>query len=109
MSVKHTVVILPEAKEDLVDLYWYVADHGSIMQADALLDGLEEKCESLSGNPDRGHTVPELKRIHSESFKEIHYKPYRVIFQISGEIVYVHAVLDGRRELQEILENRILR
>jgi toxin ParE1/3/4 len=107
--MKQTVVILPDAKEDLVDIYVYVAEHGSIIRADALLNGLEEKFASLSNNPQRGHTVSELKRVHVESFREIHYKPYRIVFQISEEKVYVHAVLDGRRELQEFLERRILR
>jgi toxin ParE1/3/4 len=107
--MKHTVVVLPQAKDDLFDIFIYTAQHHAITQADAMLDGLEEKFISLSDNPQRGHAVPELKRIHVESFREIHYKPYRIIFQISDETVYIHAVLDGRRELQELLENRIIR
>ncbi len=40
---------------------------------------------------------------------EIHYKPYRILFEINNDIIYVHSVLDGRRNVQEILSNRILR
>ncbi|MDD5673208.1 MAG: type II toxin-antitoxin system RelE/ParE family toxin [Chitinivibrionales bacterium] len=107
--MKYTVFILPEAKEDLFEIYRYVAEHDSIARAEALLDGLEEKCVSLCNHPERGHGVPELKRVYVESFREIHYKPYRIIFQISPKNVYVHAVLDGRRELQDLLERRMLR
>lgn len=92
-----------------MDIYLYVAEHDSISRADALLDALEEKCASLSENPARGHVVAELKRVHVEGFREVHYKPFRIIFQISDKSVYMHAVLDGRRELQEILERRIMR
>ena len=102
-----SVILLPEAKEDLVDLYLYVARHDSTVHADALLLKLEEKCSSLGNNPERGHVVPELKRVFVEGFREIHYNPYRIIFQTVGETVYIHAVLDGRRELQELLEKRI--
>jgi toxin ParE1/3/4 len=101
------VIVLPEAKEDLVELYLYVARHDSVPRADALLSKLEETCASLSDNPERGHVVPELKRVFVEGFREIHYKPYRVIYQTFGETIYVHAVLDGRRELQEFLERRM--
>lgn len=107
--MKHAVVILPEAKEDLVDIYRYLAEHDSYARANILLDGLKEKCASLRSNSERGHTVPELDHVHVESFREIHYKPYRIIFQISNEKVYVHAIFDGRRELQEVLERRIIR
>lgn len=107
--MKYTVVILPEAKEDLVDIYLYIAENDSVLQTDALLRRLEEKSVSLGDNPERGHGVPELKRVHVESFREIHFKPYRIIYQVAAESVYVHAVLDGRRELQQLLERRILR
>jgi len=107
--MKHAVVILPEAKEDLIDIYLYLAKHDSTARANMLLDGLEEKCASLCNNPERGHAAPELKRVHVESFREIHYKPYRIVFQISNEKVFVHAILDGRRELQELLERRVIR
>jgi toxin ParE1/3/4 len=107
--MKHVVVILPEAKEDIIDIYLYCAEHNSIARANTLLDGLEEKCASLSNNPGCGHTVPELKRVYVESFREVHFKPYRIIYQVSNEKVYVHAILDGRRELQELLERRIIR
>jgi toxin ParE1/3/4 len=106
--MKYRVVILPEAKEDLINVYLYVAGHDSVSRADALIDALEEKCESLSENPARGHVVAELKRVHVEGFREVHYKQFRIVFQISEKNVYVHAVLDGRRELQEILERRII-
>ena len=103
------VVFLPEATLDLWDLYLYITKHDSAMRADTMLDKLEERCSALSLNPHRGHTVPELSNVYVDGYREIHYKPYRIIFQIVGERVFVHAVLDGRRELQEILERRMLR
>jgi toxin ParE1/3/4 len=106
--MKYKVVVLPEAKEDVLDIYFYIAKHDSILRAETLVSNLEEKFLSLIENPERGHAVPESKCVHVEGFREIHYKPYRIIFQIIAEIVFVHAVLDGRRELQEIIERRIL-
>lgn len=38
----------------------------------------------------------------------MYYKPYRIIYQIVDDKVYIHAVLDGRRELQESLEKRLM-
>lgn len=70
-----SIQVLPEAQEDLIDIYHYVAKHDSIGQADELLDSLEMKCVSLISSPER-HGVPELDRIHATGFREIHLKPY---------------------------------
>jgi toxin ParE1/3/4 len=107
--MSHNVIVLPEAKDDLVEIYLHVAECDSIGKADALLGKLEERCLSLGSSPERGHVVPELKRIHVEGFREVHFKPYRFIYQVISKKVYIHAVLDGRRELQELLERRVLR
>jgi toxin ParE1/3/4 len=52
---------------------------------------------------------PELERIGVCGYREIHFKPYRIIYQIAGQKVFIHCVLDGRRAMQEILERRLLR
>lgn len=107
--MKYRVIILPEAKGDLVDIYSYIAENDFISRADRLLDNIEDRCRSLHTMPQRGHEVPELKHIHVEGFCEIHFKPYRIIYQVIGKEVFIHAILDGRRELQELLERRLLR
>jgi len=107
--VNYSVIILPEARDDLFELYTYVARNDSVQKADTLLKALEEKCDSLHTAPERGNKVIELERVHAQGIREIHYKPYRTIFQVIDRKVFVHAILDGRRELQELLERRVLR
>lgn len=52
---------------------------------------------------------PELERIGVTDYREVHFKPYRLIYQIIGKKVFVHCVLDWRRDSQELLERRLLR
>ena len=103
------VRVVDEAEHDLVDIYRYVALHDSVEAADHLLDELEKLCTSLSMTPQRGHIPPELERVAVTSFLEVHLKPYRVIYEIRGSQVFVHCVLDGRRDLQSLLGRRLLR
>jgi toxin ParE1/3/4 len=42
-------------------------------------------------------------------FRELFYKPYRIIYQVIGNYVYVHCILDGRRDMQDTLQQRVLR
>ncbi len=66
-------------------------------------------CLSLDKLTARGHIPPELERVGVTTYRQVHFKPYRVIYQISGQNVYIHCVLDGRRDMQSLLERRLLR
>ena len=109
MKKKYKVVIDPLAKSDLKEIFVYLSINESIESANKLLDALEAACYKLEKYPDRGHIPPELKQTGIKNYLEIHYKPYRIIYEIEGKLIYIHSVLDGRRNIQEILNNRILR
>ncbi len=103
------ITIIADAEDDMMEIYNHVATNDSIQKAEFILNRLEETCLSLKKYPNRGQPPPELDRIGISAFKEVHFKPYRIIYQISGSVVYIHCVLDGRRSLQELLEKRLLR
>ena len=107
--MKYQVYVISEAEDDLFEIYQYVAKNDSIARAKKLLYKLEEACLSLSELPNRGHVPPELERVAVHDYLEIHYKPYRIIYQIISNRVYIHGVLDGRRDLGELLQKRLLR
>lgn len=106
---RYRVRIVEEAEQDLVDIYQYVATHDSLEKAAYVLDRLESLCLSLTELPERGHLPPELDRIAVTDYREVHVKPYRVIYEVIGRDVFVHGVLDGRRDLQSLLQRRLLR
>lgn len=107
--MKYRVLVLAEAEDDIVDIYNYIALADGIERADHILSELQASCEKLNGLPRRGHVPPELETLGIRDFREIHFKPYRIIYEVVGRRVYVYAVLDGRRSLQELLERRLLR
>ncbi|MEW6652012.1 MAG: type II toxin-antitoxin system RelE/ParE family toxin [Bacteroidota bacterium] len=109
MSIKYKIIIDPQAKLDLKEIFIYVAMNDSIHSANRLLDALEDICYKLEKYPARGHIPPELRQTGIKSYLEIHYKSYRIIYEIEHNSIYIHAVIDGRRNVQEILSNRILR
>ncbi len=107
--MKYKVIIDPLAKEDMREIFSYVSINDSLEIANKLLDKIEETCYKLEKFPHRGHIPEELRTTGIKRYLEIHYKPYRIIYEIKKEKVYVHSVLDGRRNIQEILSNRIVR
>ena len=104
-----TVHIIGDAQKDLYEIYEYIRKSGFRSTAKKLFSRLEQVCMSLADNPERGHIPPELERIGVYEYREIHVKVYRIIYQVIDNDVFVHCILDGRRDLQELLEHRILR
>ena len=105
----YTVLLSGEAEQDLLDLYSYVAHYDAPEKASQLLAKIEKTIAALDTMPLRGHRPLELERIGVMEFREIFFKPYRVIYEVSGSEVIVHCVLDGRRDMVDLLQERLLR
>jgi len=106
---RYRVRLTEDAEQDLIDIYRYVATQDSIEKADYVLDQLQSLCSDLDEMPQRGHLPPELDRIGLTAYREVNFKPYRVIFEVIGQNVFVLCILDGRRDMQSLLERRLLR
>lgn len=106
---RYRVRIIEDAEQDLIDIYTYVASSDSAQKADYVLEHLESLCQSLADLPSRGHVPPELDRIGVTVYREVHFKPYRVVYQVTNQDVDIHCVLDGRQDMQALLTRRLLR
>ncbi len=107
--MKFDVFLTQDAEGDIFEIYKYILENDGENNANYVFQKLKETCLSLILFPDRGHTPPELERINVFNYKEIHFKPYRVIYQLIENKVYIHCIFDGRRDLQEVLEHRLFR
>jgi toxin ParE1/3/4 len=70
---------------------------------------LEATCLRLDQYPARGNVPKELLSLGINDFREAHWKPYRIIYRIVGQRVVIYCVLDGRRNMQTLLQRRLLR
>ena len=96
------------AVRDLEELIGYIAADSPV-KAERVLNKLEKRARALESAPDRGRVVPELAHFGIRNWRELIVKPYRIIFRIEEDTVNVLAVLDGRRELQDLLLERLIR
>ena len=107
--MRYNVRLTQEAELDLLDIHTYIVRHDDVPKAKYVIDKLEAKCLTLENLPHRGHVPPELERLQVLEYREVHWKPYRIIYEIADNVVNVLAVLDGRRDLQSLLMRRLLR
>jgi toxin ParE1/3/4 len=101
------VVWTAVAAGDLERIASYLASESPVRAA-TIIDRIVERAESLASLPNRGRTPPELRSIGDRSWRELQEPPWRIIYR-RLEVVPIHAVLDGRRNLEDILMERILK
>lgn len=107
MSFK--VFLTTDAVQDLEELYQYIVRHDAPGKAEDVLTRIEKTFNSLSTTPERGVYPKELSALGIREYREIFFKPYRLIYRIAGDKVYVLLIVDGRRDMQSLLQRRLLK
>lgn len=104
----YTVVLTKDAERDLEDIYRYIAEHDSPINANHVLDRLLQATEVLKTLPDRGSCPNELRSVGISEYRQVFFKPYRLIYRVLARQVVVYVVADGRRDMQSLLARRLL-
>lgn len=104
----YEVFLTEGAERDLGELYRYVASSDSPERAERLLARVLDATEELASFPERGHVPRELETLGVREYRQVLVGPYRLIYRVLGEKVYVYVVADGRRDMQSLLARRML-
>ena len=108
MNRRYKVIWSDVAEEDLRNVTEYItADSPS--NALEILNSIKQKASNLYNFPERGRIVPELRDQGVLLYREIIVSPWRVIYRMSEDTVYILSVLDSRRNIEDILLDRLLR
>jgi toxin ParE1/3/4 len=101
------VLLTRDAARDLEELYDHIARHDVPGKAEHVLTQIEKTFESLSESPQRGAYPKELLALGIREYREIFFKPYRIIYRVIDETVHVLLIVDGRRDMQALLQRRL--
>ena len=102
------VLMTDGAAHDLEEMVDYIERHDVPGRADYVLDRIEEVLASLADSPERGAHPRELLALGIREFREVFFKPYRIIYRVMDDTVYVFLIVDGRRDMQTLLQRRLL-
>lgn len=108
MPPEHAVLWTKIAEEDLEAIIDYIARDN----IDAALDvfaKLRSAVAALASLPQRGRVVPELQAQGILGYHELVIGVWRVIYRIGEQQVHVLAVFDSRRNLEDVLLDRLTR
>ena len=108
MSKTYTPVFSRYAEDDVKEIIEYYL-YKNPDYAGKLLAALEGEVQKLKELPERGRVVPELEKQNIVEYRELIEGNYRIIYSIQETAVIIHTILDGRRDIEEILINKLMR
>ncbi len=103
----YAVFMLQEAEHDLEAIFSYILGSGNPGAAKDMIRLIRKACDSLSQMPERGHVPPELARTDNYEYRQIIVKPYRIIYQVVEYSVFIFGIIHGRRNVDEVLRQRL--
>jgi toxin ParE1/3/4 len=94
------------AENDLLAIVEYIAREAPL-QAYEIFDEIKKSTASLRTFPDRGRIVPDLLDQGVMLYRELVIVPWRLMYRVSENKVYVMSVLDSRQNVEDILLRRL--
>ena len=89
---------LPAAREDLLDIWLYVAARNSETVADRVYDGIEQTCQLLREHPQIGRARPE---IHGDA-RSLVIDRWLALYRVTENGAQIVRIIDGARDLAAI-------
>lgn len=93
-----TVNLSPEADEDLLEIWGYLAQEASARVADRQLREIDEACAMLKAWPYSGRKRDEL----IAGMRSVPVHPYILFYRIEAEAIEIIRILHGRRDIVSI-------
>ncbi len=108
MNADYQVRWARAAESDLTEIIKYIMQDSPANAYD-IFNKIKIKTEDLVLLPDRGRIVPELFSQGISLYREIIIAPWRVIYRIVEKTVFILAVIDSRRNVEDVLLEHLIR
>ena len=86
------------AREDLLDIWLYIAARTSEAVADQIYDRLEDACRRLGPHPHLGPARPEI----AENARALVYERWLALYRLVDDRAQVVRIIDGSRDLTKM-------
>ncbi len=107
-SKKYTVYWTNIAQDDLIEIIKYIS-LDSLNTAEEIFEKIKKQTIKLENFPERGRTVPELDFHNISNYRELIITPWRIVYRIEEQKVYILSMIDSRRNFEDIILRRLIR
>lgn len=108
MSLTYKLQWTLNAKNDLLGIIDYIKRE-SPSNAHTVYLKIKKEAQSSNFFPLKGRVVPELLKEGITLYREVVTPPWRIIYKVGNDTVYIMAILDSRQNIEEILLQKLLK
>jgi len=106
--MKKKIVWSQDASDDLIDIVTYIKEKSGKNIANEIYQRIISHVEKIDDFPETGRVVPELLSIGVIDIREIIETPWRIMYRITSNKIQIISVIDGRRNVEEILYKKVI-
>jgi plasmid stabilization system protein ParE len=103
------IVILESAELDLKDLRSYIVQNFSAATWQKTFRQIKASIRNLASFPGLGSIPDELQTLNLTQYRQVLSGLNRIIYEVRQDTLYVHLVVDSRRDLLTFLLRRLVR
>lgn len=107
MGVK--IVLLESAEHDLNDLRAYIVKNFSQKIWRNTYAKLKESIRNLQHFPLAGTLPEEIEKLNLSQYRQLVSGLNRIIYEVRQDTIYIHIIVDSRRDMHALLTRRLLR
>lgn len=107
--MKYQVVLLQSAEQDLRQLRAYLLKQFGGETWQNTYASIKDAINKLKNYPHSGSTPYALEQLNLSQYRQIISGQNRIIYEVRQETVYVHVIVDTRRDMKSLLTRRLLR
>lgn len=103
------VVILNSAEQDLRELKAYIVKDFSLDTWRTTYAKIKEVIRNLQDFPQASSIPGEIEKLNLTQYRQVLSGMSRIIYEVRQDIIYIHIVVDARRDMSALLTRRLLR
>ena len=108
MSKTYKIQWTSNAKEDFLNIVAYIKEDSPTIVRE-VYQKIKSKANSNNFFPLRGKVVPELQKEGITMYRELISSPWRIMYKVDNDTVYIMAIFDSRQNVEELLLQKLLR
>jgi plasmid stabilization system protein ParE len=108
MEKTYRLLWTKNAEEDLLNIIEHIKEE-SPKNAKSVFAKIKKHAASSNFFPLKGRVVPELQHEGITFYREVVVSPWRIIYKIGDDTVYIMAIIDSRQNVEDILLQKLLR
>ncbi|MDA3908131.1 MAG: type II toxin-antitoxin system RelE/ParE family toxin [Sulfurimonas sp.] len=108
MSKTYKLQWTKNARDDLLNIVAYIKKDSPLIANEIYLK-IRAKVKISNFFPLKGRVVPELQKEGITLYREVVTSPWRIIYKVGNDTVYIMAILDSRQNVEELLLQKLLK